>query len=239
MLYYLLLLPLIAATPIVRRGDDNSASSSPTSTSNYSPTPYTYTPPSVTLSTVYANPAISDSSYTDLTNRLPMILQNAVSISTHSWELGTLTQSLLEVYNPALAVFEYNSSAFYGDVPWPMLEVTLASLGDYNFSGSPSDIGDAPDNYLADYLDVSSTPTKLLPQALAPGDGALGDPCALGPAVWVLAKFAGRDDLKDSLGARESADYAWAVGNQLELLREGPTSANGKSTLYFCPLSLR
>ena len=113
-----------------------------------------------------------------------------------------------------------------------MLKITLAVLTPYNWTGSPNS---TPDN-LALYLDPT-TPTLLYPQPLDDGAGALGDPMSLGTAVWVLAEFAERDDVREALGTREAGDYAWAVGNQVAYLKAGNTSSNGGSEVRLVNLS--
>lgn len=182
-----------------------------------------FTPQPISSSPVTPNASITDSSYQTLTTKLPAILNNAISISNTSWELGTLTESLLEVYNPQLTPFDWdpNSTA----IPWDMLNITFNAILDYNWTGSPNS---TPAN-LAQYLD-STTPTPLVPQPLVDGDGSLGDPMSLATAVWVLAKFAVEsNEWSSTLGLRQAGEYAWAVGNQVAYLKAGNTSSNGRS----------
>lgn len=158
--------------------------------------------PSVTPSS-----SITAFSYKTLTSLIPSILSNANSIAVHSWEIGAFTETLLEVYYPQLTPFGWKTSAFDGeDIPWSVLKI-------------------AKDE---DYLFPDTTPHAHVSQALVGGDGALGDPVSLIPAVWLLAKFARQDDLREELGLRSPEDYAWAVGNQLDYLFNGPTSDNGR-----------
>jgi len=210
------------------KGDSTNTSTSSTmsstsASSSTTPTP-TYTPPTVSLPTVTPNPSITSSSYLDLTKKVPTILQHAIAISNVSWELGTLTEALLEVYNPSLTPFAWDPSCFNTDVPDAMIQVTLAALADYNWTGAPNTCS----GHLPEYLNPDTAPVPLRQQAFVQ-DLALGDPNSLGTAVWVLAKLAKRDDVREQYGLRESADYAWAVGNQLEHTRQGNTSANGES----------
>ncbi|BEJ12619.1 hypothetical protein CspHIS471_0210790 [Cutaneotrichosporon sp. HIS471] len=167
---------------------------------------------------------ISDPSYLTLSTKLPSILDRAIQISSHSWEVGTLTQALLEVYNPRLAPFAYSDAAFHGALggkirvttaPLEAASVAAKFLTNYDFSGAPSEGGD-----LNSLLEGGS------PRALVDGGGSLGDPCSLGPAAWVLAHFA--DEIGDvGTPLATETQYAWAVGNQLALLQQGPRSDNG------------
>lgn len=196
------------------------------------PTP-TYTPPMINLPTVTPNPDIDSDHYRTLSGILQTVLQNGIAISNTSWELGTLSESLLEVFNPSLTPFEWDEDSFHRDVPWPMFSVALAALNNYNWTGSPNASGHPGE--LALYLDPATSPTKLVPQPLLDGAGALGDPNAIGGAIWILARFAERKHVRKQCGLRKAGDYAWAVGNQLQHTRMGPTSANGRSLLCFLP----
>lgn len=196
-----------------------SSSSTPSSSS---PTP-TYSPPSVDLPAVRPGPNVLSPSYQRLTSKLPTILGIAVAISNHSWELGTLTESLLEVYNPQLTPFQYDPTG--SEIPWEMLKVVNAALADYSWTGAPGSGDD-----LASFLDNRTSPIPLIFQPLVDGDGSLGDPNALGVATWLLTKYAGNEEVKKALGLRCPADYAWAVGNQLSYTFTGNTSPNGQSS---------
>ena len=222
-----------SSSPLLHKSSCGINSATSTSTTSYvassvaiisSTSTSGYTARSVDLPSVTPNPAITASSYISLTNDIPAILNHAVDISSHSWELGTLTEALLEVYNPSLTPFEWDGGAFGGDVPWAMFSVLLDTISGYNWTGAPN----SDPNNLADYLDPSTAPSPLISQPLVSGLGSLGDPNSLGPAVWVLAKFAQRDDVKGELSLRCAGDYAWAVGNQLSYLKAGFTSANGE-----------
>lgn len=143
----------------------------------------------------------------------------------HSWELGAFTETLLEVYYPQLTPFGWDGRAFDGeDIPWSVLKIAKDAISHYNWTGAPGqDFG----KNLPDYLFPDTTPHAHVSQALVGGDGALGDPVSLVPAVWLLARFARQDDVRDKLGLRCPEDYAWAVGNQLDYLFNGPASDNG------------
>jgi hypothetical protein len=116
----------------------------------------------------------------------------------------------LEVYNPQFAPFEWSYSAFDGKrIPWKVMGITKKALNGYDWNGSP---GSNSEGKLEDYI-TSSPPSKLENRTLIDGAGSLGDPCSLGPAVWMLAKVSGRDDVVDK-GYKRPQEYAWAVGNQ-------------------------
>ena len=184
----------------------------------------TYIPPQLSLANVTPNPAITECSYIVLGEKLPQMLRHAMEISNRSWELGILSKTLLEVYSPNLTPFKWNATLTNESTPWAMLNLTLAALAGYNWTGAPeSCVGD-----LRDYLDPDRAPTPLIPQALIDGDGSLGDPNSLLSAVWVLALFADREDVQGLLKVRPARDYAWAVGNQLRHLDEGIRSSNGE-----------
>jgi hypothetical protein len=197
-----------------------------------------YVSPSINLSSVQPNSAINSASYRNLTNQLPVILSNAVSISNHSWELGTLVDTLLEVYNPELTPFGWNPNVANCDssqVPWAALHIALASLYETDWTGSPSSSSTGANSNsnssiqgLASYLNTSTSPTALTGATLIDGDGALGDPCSLGSGVWVLAQFCTRNDVRNALGAKSGETYAWAVGNQLLHLGSGTRNDNGE-----------
>ncbi|GFZ48818.1 hypothetical protein JCM24511_06567 [Saitozyma sp. JCM 24511] len=194
-----------------------------------------YVPPNVNLSSVQPNSAINSAAYHNLSNQLPVILSNAVSTSNHSWELGTLVETLLEVYNPELTPFGWNPNVANCDtsqVPWAALQIILASLYETNWTGAPSSGSPGANSSsslqgLANYLNSSTSPTALTGATLIDGDGALGDPCSLGSGVWVLAQFCTRDDVRNALGAKSGESYAWAVGNQLQHLESGTRNDNG------------
>ncbi|WWC64479.1 uncharacterized protein I303_107089 [Kwoniella dejecticola CBS 10117] len=171
---------------------------------------------------------INSRPYKLLTKALPKILKNANSISIHSWELGCFTETLLEVYNPGLTPFEWQQRSCalleFNDIPWNVLKIAEKSLVAYDWTGSPSDL-DACDGKLEDYLDNSKSPVPHVTggRALINGDGALGDPVSLVPAVWILAQFAKNRLVHLGLEMKQGEDYAWAVGNQLDYLLNGPT----------------
>ncbi|CAK9785697.1 hypothetical protein CC85DRAFT_288182 [Cutaneotrichosporon oleaginosum] len=166
------------------------------------------------------NHRIYDPAYLMLSMKLPAILGRAIQITHKSWEIGTLTQALLEVYNPRLAPWAYSDASFHSALdrrtttPIEAARVAAGFLVNYDFSGAPAS------------GDVDAILLNGTPRALVDGAGSLGDPCALGTATWVLAHFA--DSLANTgtpLATNEQ--YAWAVGNQLAYLQAGPRSENG------------
>lgn len=195
--------------------------------------------PVLTLATV-SNPKNGSPELERLGTLLPKILDNAVAISHKSWELGALTQALLEVYDPQFTPFEWNAEALKDrplDASWRFLSVTNASLDGYDWTGSPGDLGGWYDKrggdhaWLDEYLDPDSAKGQTtVTRALIDGNGALGDPCSLGPAVWLLAYLASCRDEVRKAGLKDAQDYAWAVGNQLKYLNNGVRSDNGQSS---------
>lgn len=91
------------------------------------------------------------------------VVKQAQRLASHSWEYGTLAESLLELYNPEYAV--YSQSAF-GDngsqVPSPSRNIKALSYASGKFDFSEG--------------------------TLSPGDGANGDPAALGVSAILLSK---------------------------------------------------
>ncbi|KAL1413426.1 hypothetical protein Q8F55_001193 [Vanrija albida] len=176
-----------------------------------------------TLPSLSYAPGVNEPLYIQLTRSLPAILDNAIEITKHSWELGTLTEVLLEVYNPELTPFGFlpsawNSSA-HPNLPLTVVNITAQALSAYDFSGAPGDTADH-----ATLLSSSS------PRPLVDGAGSLGDPASLGPAAWITANYADQvRRLNDTgvSGLQSDSAYAWAVGNQLAALHAGPHSDNG------------
>jgi hypothetical protein len=174
---------------------------------------------------------IESDAYRSLTRNIPTIMMHAVESSTHSWEIGSLVESLLECYVPRLAPFEFDRTAFARDIPWAALWVVESWMAAYDWTGAPSQ-GTNPGSVddLAAYLDESTSPTPLVARPLIDGDGALGDPVALGMGVWLLARYSMRSDVRPGMKSQlSSAQLAWACGNQMMYLRQGYTSDNGAS----------
>ena len=197
---------------------------------------YQYHPPSVSFEQAAPNYSINDQSYSQLTNAIPQILTNAVSISNHSWELGTLVEAILEVYHQDLTCFNYNPNATSDgeSLPNNALNVVIAAMGNYSWAGSPGP--SVTSTNLSSYLSSATSPVPLISQTLVDGEGALGDPNTLGPGAWVLAQFLQSSEAQQQLNVngRSADDYAWAVGNQLLHLQQGNTSYNGKYMILLC-----
>ncbi|KAH9024526.1 Six-hairpin glycosidase-like protein [Lactarius pseudohatsudake] len=100
--------------------------------------------------------------------KLNLVQANAVNISTHSWELGTLAEALTEFEWPRLGVFSPRS------IPPP---ARLAH-------------GQAADVLSIAEMVVAENPPGALPAPLITGDGAVGDPASIGVSVllrsWTL-----------------------------------------------------
>ncbi|KAH8986289.1 Six-hairpin glycosidase-like protein [Lactarius akahatsu] len=100
--------------------------------------------------------------------KLSLIRANAINISTHSWELGTLAETLTEFEWPRLGVFSPRS------IPPP---ARLAH-------------GQAADVLSIAETVVAENPPGALPAPLINGDGAIGDPASIGVSVllrsWTL-----------------------------------------------------
>jgi len=173
---------------------------------------------------------ISSDTYRSLTRDIPTIMTHAIEASTHSWEIGSLVESLLECYVPKLAPFEFDRTAFARDIPWAALWVVESWMGGYDWTGAPGQgTNPASVDDLAEYLDASTSPTPLVARPLINGDGSLGDPVALGMGVWLLARYAMRSDVRSGMTTQlSSAQLAWACGNQMVYLQQGHTSDNGE-----------
>lgn len=175
------------------------------------------------------NGAVSAASYKRLTSLLPAVLQNSISISTHSWELGTLANSLTEVFYPYLAPFAYDRSKIASlGPPWAVLNVLVPTLSAYNWQSAPSLQSPTLQTDLTKYLRSSTSPVGLTGASLISGQGALGDPCSLGPGAWITAQYFDQPAVKASFNnGRRAADYAWAVGNQYSHLEAGTRDSRG------------
>jgi hypothetical protein len=180
----------------------------------------------------------------NLTRLLPKILANAKSSSTKSWEIGTLQQAILEVYDPHFTPFEWDEAAVRDrPIPWDVFEITKAAMVEYDWSGSPDETTtknasrtqqEAGTDWLAEYLsEPPPFPVKNL--GLIPADGAQGDACSLGPAVWLMAQMADRKEVKERGGFKKPEEYAWAVGNQMLNLTLGPQEGGSELTFYVVP----
>ncbi|KAG6868046.1 hypothetical protein C0993_007973 [Termitomyces sp. T159_Od127] len=98
---------------------------------------------------------------------ISQVVVAALDISTHSWELGTATEALLELYNPELSVF--------GDSPFEAAKTVSSS------SILPRALA-----YAAEKIVIGTGPN-----ALSDGNGSLSDPASLGVGAVLLGKLEG------------------------------------------------
>ena len=182
--------------------------------------------------TISPNPTISDPSYTRLSSLIPQVMRNSISISTHSWELGVLANALTEVFYPSYSPFSFDNAALpsggkLGNTspPWVVLDVINQTLSSYSWSGAPSNASSSTP--LSSYLSYSTSPVALNGESLVNGDGALGDPCSLGPATLLAAEFFSVPAISTLYSSKLGTDYAWAVGNQYVHLESGTRDSQG------------
>lgn len=109
------------------------------------------------------------------------VVDLAQAISTHSWEFGTATEALLELYDPGLSIF--------GDSPFKAAE----NLG--NGQSLPRGVAYAREKI------VLGTGAN----ALSDGDGAVGDPASLGVGAVLLGKQPGNE--RYARAAQETVEY--------------------------------
>ncbi|GLB39010.1 putative glycosyl hydrolase family 88 [Lyophyllum shimeji] len=110
-----------------------------------------------------------------------LVVDLAQNISSHSWEFGTATETLLELYNPELSIF--------GAFPFEAAK----KLGD----GQTLPRGLA---YAQEKIVIGTGPN-----ALSDGDGAVGDPASLGVGAVLLGKRSGNE--KFAAAAKATVDY--------------------------------
>src|ERR1700722_2413476 len=82
-------------------------------------------------------------------------------LPSHSWEFGTASEALLELYNPELSVF--------GNAPFPVPTVKSSSVKSLQYAASKIVIGTGANS-------------------LSNGGGAVGDPASLGVCAVLLGK---------------------------------------------------
>ncbi|KAH9963396.1 Six-hairpin glycosidase [Lactifluus volemus] len=116
--------------------------------------------------------------------KLSLVRANAINISTHSWEIGTLAEALTELEWPWLGVFAS------GSIPPPQ------SLAE----GVAADVLCIADDV------VAQKPPDFLP--LINGDGAVGDPASIGNSVllrnWTIQN---QQDTRFATAASQQLDY--------------------------------
>lgn len=179
------------------------------------------------LPTISYSPLVKSDKFVTLSTHINTVLSNAIDITAHSWEYGTLTQALLEVYNDNLTPYKWNPLAFTSgstllvDI---VANITAGVVAQYDWSGAPNA---RSAKSLGTYLSATP-PVALRPQPLVDGAGSLGDPASVGPAAWLLANFVDRLRVNKQLKSQISSDaYAWATANQLQYLRQGPKDGRG------------
>ncbi|KAG6852986.1 hypothetical protein C0991_007702 [Blastosporella zonata] len=109
------------------------------------------------------------------------VLATGLNISTHSWEFGTATEALLELYNPELSVF--------GDFPFETAQLLSSD------STLPKGLA-----YAAEKIVIGAGAN-----ALQDGDGAVGDPASLGVGAVLLGKISGYEQY--GAAAMETFEY--------------------------------
>ncbi|KAG6847475.1 hypothetical protein H0H93_007878, partial [Arthromyces matolae] len=127
-----------------------------------------------------------------------LVISTALNISTHSWEFGTATQALLELYDPDLSIF--GSSPFTASKRIP------------NASTLPQAL-----SYASEKIVFGTGPN-----ALADGDGAVGDPASLGIGAWLLAYYAA--DTANITGLQEAVYQCSAYRQILHYNTTSPSS---------------
>lgn len=90
------------------------------------------------------------------------VISLAISLPSHSWEFGTASEALLELYNCSLSVF--GSSPF--SIPTPLQVNDVESL---SYARSKIVFGQGAN-------------------VLSNGTGAVGDPASLGISAWLLGQ---------------------------------------------------
>ncbi|KAA1465990.1 Six-hairpin glycosidase [Dentipellis sp. KUC8613] len=133
---------------------------------------------------------------------------NALNISTHSWEIGTLAEALTELEWPALSVFGADA------IPPPRRLPARENARDV------LQIAEQPQADLKPFVQYRVVANKApgsLP--LIDGDGAVGDPASIGSAV--LLRNWTRPDLKNT-------SFSDAAAGQLQyLLQDAPRTPEG------------
>lgn len=89
------------------------------------------------------------------------VVELAVALPSHSWEYGTASEALLELFDPDISVF--------GDAPFPVPTIRASQSVSLAYASNKFQIGNG-----------SNT--------LINGDGAVGDPASLGVSAYLLGK---------------------------------------------------
>ncbi|KAF5334560.1 hypothetical protein D9758_015779 [Tetrapyrgos nigripes] len=110
----------------------------------------------------------------------------AVSLPSHSWEFGTASEALLELYNPELAVFGEDP---FGLVPPLSKAQGLGSNRSQSNSNFPFKI--IPSLTYASSKITLNLSSNAGANVLSDGDGATGDPASLGVSAVLLGRGLG------------------------------------------------
>ncbi|KAG7441253.1 uncharacterized protein BT62DRAFT_956103 [Guyanagaster necrorhizus] len=103
----------------------------------------------------------------------------AESLPSHSWEFGTASEALLELYNPNISI--------YGEDPLPAESYSPSSVKALSYAQEKIVLG-------------------VGANGLSDGDGAVGDPASLGVFAWLIGKTnesyanGARDEIEYMLG---------------------------------------
>ncbi|KAF5383242.1 hypothetical protein D9615_004867 [Tricholomella constricta] len=132
------------------------------------------------------------------------VVDLAQTISSHSWEFGTATEALLELYDPELSVF--------GDEPFEAAE-SLSEAKPQKKGNRGTQANKLPRAlaYAAEKIVIGTGAN-----ALADGDGAVGDPASLGVGAVLLGKRPGFE--KYAKAAAETVEY---------ITQDAPRALNG------------
>jgi hypothetical protein len=121
-----------------------------------------------------------------------------------SWELGTRTETILEVNATLYSVFSRTT-------------INPPSSPPENLTTALQPFFDIARMVVADW--ANSTNGTVGPQPLAPGNGSAGDPASIGVSV-LLANWTGNGD-------GSALDFAGAAKDELEFLFTVPKTSDG------------
>lgn len=165
--------------------------------------------PLETYAVLSARAEITDPQYAKLTEMKGAVLQMAVDISHASWEIGTITETLLELDHPHLTPFGWSDVLDKKNVPTQMLRIIANKLNEYKWDGAPQPNSE-PD--LRKYIN-NNVPRPIQ------NDASIADSASMGMASYILAYFA---DVAGDIGGpgRSRDEYAWVAGNQYAFLKQ-------------------
>ncbi|KAF7301618.1 hypothetical protein MIND_00727300 [Mycena indigotica] len=96
---------------------------------------------------------------------IALVTSVAIDLAVHSWEVGTLSQALLELYDPQYSVF--------GSSPFPVPSVSPECVPSLSYAVERIVLGSGPNGF-------------------ADAEGALADPASLGVSAVLLGKHDAR-----------------------------------------------